>query len=119
MTQVIINGLQNVVRHIRYLILQGLCMCMLQMRICQTEGQQGSLQAQSTVESSSLQVIVTHPSPCATPALSPQTPSGSATATTVRIASYRQNHQSLIALCNMFTDGSHANYIYSESHKVL
>ncbi|XP_048065245.1 ETS domain-containing protein Elk-1 isoform X2 [Megalobrama amblycephala] len=53
-----------------------------EMRICQTEGQQGSLQAQSTVESSSLQVIVTHPSPCATPALSPQTPSGSATATT-------------------------------------
>ncbi|KAK7136255.1 hypothetical protein R3I94_014791 [Phoxinus phoxinus] len=53
-----------------------------EIRICQTEGQQGTVQAQSTVESSSLQVIVTHPSPCATPALSPQTPSGSATATT-------------------------------------
>ncbi|XP_073675534.1 ETS domain-containing protein Elk-1 [Garra rufa] len=47
-----------------------------EIRMCQSEGQ-----AQS-VESSSLQVIVTHPSPCATPALSPQTPSGSATATT-------------------------------------
>ncbi|XP_016401958.1 ETS domain-containing protein Elk-1-like [Sinocyclocheilus rhinocerous] len=53
-----------------------------EMRMCQTEGQQGTVQAQSAVESSSLQVIVTHPSPCATPALSPQTPSGSATATT-------------------------------------
>ncbi|XP_077080164.1 ETS domain-containing protein Elk-1 [Siphateles boraxobius] len=53
-----------------------------EIRMCQTEGQQGTVQAQSTVESSSLQVIVTHPSPCATPALSPQTPSGSATATT-------------------------------------
>ncbi|XP_050973171.1 ETS domain-containing protein Elk-1 [Labeo rohita] len=48
-----------------------------EMRMCQTEGQQGTVQ-----ESSSLQVIVTHPSPCATPALSPQTPSGSATAST-------------------------------------
>lgn len=55
---------------------------MHEMRVCQTEGQQGSVQAQSTVESSSLQVIVTQPSPCATPALSPQTPSGSATAIT-------------------------------------
>ncbi|XP_051525923.1 ETS domain-containing protein Elk-1-like isoform X2 [Myxocyprinus asiaticus] len=53
-----------------------------EVRVCQTEGQQGSVQAHSTVESGSLQVIVTHPSPCATPALSPQTPSGSATATT-------------------------------------
>ncbi|XP_051509467.1 ETS domain-containing protein Elk-1-like isoform X2 [Myxocyprinus asiaticus] len=53
-----------------------------EVRVCQTEGQQGSVQAQSTVESSSLQVIVTHPSPCATPALSPQTPSSSTTATT-------------------------------------
>ncbi|KAK2898265.1 hypothetical protein QQF64_032573 [Cirrhinus molitorella] len=51
-----------------------------EMRMCQTEGQQGAVQAQSTVES--LQVIVTQPSPCPTPALSPQTPSGSATATT-------------------------------------
>lgn len=76
---------------------------MLQIRMCQTEGQQGTVQAQSTVESSSLQVIVTHSSPCATPALSPQTPSGSATATTVRMACFGQNHQSLTALCDMFT----------------
>ncbi|XP_067270439.1 ETS domain-containing protein Elk-1 [Pseudorasbora parva] len=53
-----------------------------EMRMCPSEGQQGAIQAQPTVESSNLQVIVTHPSPCATPALSPQTPSGSATATT-------------------------------------
>lgn len=53
-----------------------------EVRVHYTEAQQGSVQAQSTVESSSLQVIVTHPSPCATPALSPQTPSGSATAVT-------------------------------------
>lgn len=57
------------------------------MRMCQTEAQQGTAQALSTMESSSLQVIVTHPSPCATPAPSPQTPSGSATATTVWICS--------------------------------
>ncbi|KAJ8015968.1 hypothetical protein DPEC_G00002210 [Dallia pectoralis] len=41
---------------------------------------------------SSLQVIVTHPSPCATPALSPQTPSGS---TTGSLKSQLQTSQSL------------------------
>lgn len=61
--------------------------CLLQVRVLQTETQQGAVQAQSTVESSSLQVIVTHPSPCATPALSPQTPAGSATAAAVWIYS--------------------------------
>ncbi|XP_042617674.1 ETS domain-containing protein Elk-1-like [Cyprinus carpio] len=62
-----------------------------EMRMCQTEGQQGTVQSQSAVESCSLQVIVTHPSPCATPALSPQTPSGSATATTNTQAQKSQN----------------------------
>ncbi|KAG7472692.1 hypothetical protein MATL_G00111510 [Megalops atlanticus] len=42
---------------------------------------QGPSQGRGFVESS-LQVIVTQPSPCATPALSPQTPSGSATGNT-------------------------------------
>ncbi|XP_062854653.1 ETS domain-containing protein Elk-3 isoform X2 [Trichomycterus rosablanca] len=51
-----------------------------EMRLCQTETQQTAVAAPSTVDSSSLQVIVTHPSPCATPALSPQTPTASATA---------------------------------------
>lgn len=57
----------------------------------QTEAQQGAVQAQPTVESSSLQVVVTHPSPCATPALSPQTPAGSATAATNAQAQKSQN----------------------------
>ncbi|KAI7797960.1 putative ETS domain-containing protein Elk-1, partial [Triplophysa rosa] len=55
-----------------------------EVRVCQTE-------AQPTVESSGLQVIVTHPSPCATPALSPQTPAGSATAATNAQAQKSQN----------------------------
>lgn len=77
------------------------CVCMLQMRMCQTEGQQGTVQSQSAVESCSLQVIVTHPSPCATPALSPQTPSGSATATTVWIRALTHiQTQSLNAFSN-------------------
>ncbi|XP_035377753.1 ETS domain-containing protein Elk-1 isoform X2 [Electrophorus electricus] len=54
----------------------------LEMRLSQMEGQQGAMQTPSTVDSSNLQVIVTHPSPCATPALSPQMPSGSATTPT-------------------------------------
>ncbi|XP_052460807.1 ETS domain-containing protein Elk-1-like [Carassius gibelio] len=62
-----------------------------EMRMCQTEGQQETVQPQSAVESCSLQVLVTHPSPCATPALSPQTPSGSLTATTNSQAQKSQN----------------------------
>ncbi|KAG9270037.1 ETS domain-containing protein Elk-1 [Astyanax mexicanus] len=50
-----------------------------EVRVCQTEVSQSSVQTPPTVDSS-LQVIVTHPSPCATPALSPQTPSGSTAA---------------------------------------
>ncbi|XP_051951103.1 ETS domain-containing protein Elk-1-like [Xyrauchen texanus] len=65
-----------------------------EVRVCQTEGQQGSIQAQSTVENSSLQVIVTHPSPCATPALSPQTPSSTTTATTLSIPPNAQAQKS-------------------------
>ncbi|XP_035377758.1 ETS domain-containing protein Elk-1 isoform X7 [Electrophorus electricus] len=59
----------------------------LEMRLSQMEGQQGAMQTPSTVDSSNLQVIVTHPSPCATPALSPQMPSGSATTPTTLPAS--------------------------------
>ncbi|XP_056628386.1 ETS domain-containing protein Elk-1 [Triplophysa dalaica] len=55
-----------------------------EVRVRQTE-------AQPTVESSGLQVIVTHPSPCATPALSPQTPAGTATAATNAQAQKSQN----------------------------
>ncbi|XP_034151809.1 ETS domain-containing protein Elk-1 isoform X2 [Esox lucius] len=50
-----------------------------------------SMQGCGGVESS-LQVIVTHPSPCATPALSPQTPSGS---TTGSLTSQLKTSQSL------------------------
>ncbi|XP_017575923.1 ETS domain-containing protein Elk-1 isoform X1 [Pygocentrus nattereri] len=53
-----------------------------EVRVCQPEGQPSAMQSPPTVDNSSLQVIVTHPSPCATPALSPQTPSGSTAATT-------------------------------------
>ncbi|XP_035238496.1 ETS domain-containing protein Elk-3 isoform X2 [Anguilla rostrata] len=48
-----------------------------EMRVCPVEGR-SSLLGRGCMENS-LQVIVTQPSPCATPALSPQTPSGSAT----------------------------------------
>ncbi|KAJ8265077.1 hypothetical protein COCON_G00141760 [Conger conger] len=47
------------------------------------ETRMSSLQGRGCVENS-LQVIVTQPSPCATPALSPQTPSGSATGSSVQ-----------------------------------
>lgn len=63
-----------------YLFAVFMHVCIWQVRVRQTE-------AQPTVESSGLQVIVTHPSPCATPALSPQTPAGTATAATVWILS--------------------------------
>ncbi|XP_072536912.1 ETS domain-containing protein Elk-1 [Salminus brasiliensis] len=53
-----------------------------EVRVCQNEGSQSTVQTPPTVDNSSLQVIVTHPSPCATPALSPQTPSGSTAAPT-------------------------------------
>ncbi|XP_066499538.1 ETS domain-containing protein Elk-1 [Hoplias malabaricus] len=53
-----------------------------EVRVCQSEGQPTAVQNQPTVDSSSLQVIVTQPSPCATPALSPQTPSSSTAAST-------------------------------------
>ncbi|XP_023691612.2 ETS domain-containing protein Elk-1 isoform X2 [Paramormyrops kingsleyae] len=46
------------------------------MRVCTMEGR-SSAQGRGSIETS-LQVIVTQPSPCVTPALSPQTPSGSA-----------------------------------------
>ncbi|XP_028849952.1 ETS domain-containing protein Elk-3 [Denticeps clupeoides] len=48
-----------------------------ELRLCAPEAQQSSVPAQTSLESS-LQVIVTQPSPCATPALSPQTPSAAA-----------------------------------------
>ncbi|GAA6071444.1 ETS domain-containing protein Elk-1 [Tachysurus ichikawai] len=53
-----------------------------EMLVCQTEAQQAAAVAPSTADSTGLQVIVTQPSPCATPALSPQTPSASAAAPT-------------------------------------
>ncbi|TTB56400.1 ETS domain-containing protein Elk-1 [Bagarius yarrelli] len=53
-----------------------------EMLVCQPEAQQAAVVAPSTADSSALQVIVTQPSPCATPALSPQTPSASAAAPT-------------------------------------
>ncbi|KAF4072569.1 hypothetical protein AMELA_G00264440 [Ameiurus melas] len=53
-----------------------------EMLVCQTEAQQAAAVTPSTADSSGLQVIVTQPSPCATPALSPQTPSASAAAPT-------------------------------------
>lgn len=59
--------------------------CVWQMRLCPTETQQTAVAAPSAVDCSTLQVIVTHPSPCATPALSPQTPTASATAPMVGI----------------------------------
>ncbi|XP_060788401.1 ETS domain-containing protein Elk-1 isoform X2 [Neoarius graeffei] len=51
-----------------------------EMRVCQTEAQQAAVVTPSPADSGSLQVIVTQPSPCATPALSPQTPSASTAA---------------------------------------
>ncbi|KAJ8371310.1 hypothetical protein SKAU_G00113380 [Synaphobranchus kaupii] len=48
-----------------------------EMRLYMAEGR-SSLQGRGCIENN-LQVIVTQPSPCATPAVSPQTPSGSAT----------------------------------------
>ncbi|XP_042632140.1 ETS domain-containing protein Elk-1-like [Cyprinus carpio] len=62
-----------------------------EMQMCQTEAQQGTAQVQSSMESNNLHVIVTHPSPCATPAPSPQTSSGSATATMNTQAQKSQN----------------------------
>ncbi|XP_076860170.1 ETS domain-containing protein Elk-1 isoform X2 [Brachyhypopomus gauderio] len=62
----------------------------LEMRQSQTEVQQGAMQTPPTVDGSSLQVIVTQPSPCATPSLSPQMPSGSATTPTG--AQMQKNH---------------------------
>ncbi|KAK3540048.1 hypothetical protein QTP70_023812, partial [Hemibagrus guttatus] len=51
-----------------------------EMLVCPTETQQAAVVAPATADSGGLQVIVTQPSPCATPALSPQTPSASAAA---------------------------------------
>ncbi|KAG5282070.1 hypothetical protein AALO_G00051900 [Alosa alosa] len=53
-----------------------------EVRLCAPEAQQSSLPPHSNGVESGLQVIVTQPSPCATPALSPQTPSGSTTGST-------------------------------------
>ncbi|KAF5890739.1 ETS domain-containing protein Elk-1, partial [Clarias magur] len=51
-------------------------------RVCQTEAQQAPAVTPSPADTGGLQVIVTQPSPCATPALSPQTPSASTAAPT-------------------------------------
>lgn len=53
------------------------------MLVCPTEAQQAAVVAPAPADSGGLQVIVTQPSPCATPALSPQTPSAPAAAPTV------------------------------------
>ncbi|XP_063064789.1 ETS domain-containing protein Elk-1 isoform X2 [Engraulis encrasicolus] len=55
-----------------------------ELRLCSPEVQPSPLPpSHSSGAESGLQVIVTQPSPCATPALSPQTPSGSTTGTTI------------------------------------
>lgn len=79
------------------------------MLVCQTEAQQAAAVTPSTVDNSGLQVIVTQPSPCATPALSPQTPSASAAAPTVgysssiQLASFQKPHR----LFNLLSSISH------------
>ncbi|KAF7695689.1 ETS domain-containing protein Elk-1 [Silurus meridionalis] len=55
---------------------------MQEVLVCQTESQQAAMVSPSTADSSGLQVIVTQPSPCTTPALSPQTPPAPASAPT-------------------------------------
>lgn len=78
-------------------LLQVLSVC----QVC-LDGQSSSVQGCGSVESS-LQVTLTHPSPCATPALSPQTLSVSNTGSSVR--------HSEVTICPLFVKDSVDPYV--------